>query len=113
VNKKIKYPTGRSRIAYIGTTKKGIERISQSVAARADNVLGIHGVDEFKARVVTCKPRQNVKTWQKLERALLLMFKECYGQVPKLNVHGKKMQETDEFEYFVKKRIQTIIEDAG
>jgi len=41
------------------------------------------------------------------------MFKECYGQVPKLNVHGKKMQETDEFEYFVKKRIQTIIEDAG
>lgn len=37
--KPLKYPWGRSRIAYIGTTKKGIARFAQSAAAKADDVL--------------------------------------------------------------------------
>lgn len=112
-DKKIKYANGRSRIVYIGTTKNGLTRISQSVAARAESVLSIHGVTEFKARVVTCQSRRRVKTWHKLERALLLEFKELYGVVPRCNTKGDKMTETDEFTYFSRSKIRMVIEDAG
>lgn len=112
-NKKIKYEIGRSRVVYIGTTKKGIDRISQSVAKRSEDVLAIHGVDKFEARIVTCRARQNVKTWNKLERALLLAFREMFGEVPRLNTHGKNIKEVNEFELFAKSRIKTIIEDVG
>lgn len=47
-DKKIKYPTGRSRIVYIGNTKNGANRIAQSAATRADEILGIHGVKKLK-----------------------------------------------------------------
>ena len=112
-DKKIKYEIGRSRIVYIGTTRRGLNRISQSVAKRADDVLAIHGVTEFKARVVSCKPRQNVKTWLKLERAMLIRFKELFGEIPYCNSHGSKMKRTDEFSYFTESRIATILEDSG
>ena len=42
-----KYPWGKSRILYIGTTKNGSSRIAQSVAARADDILLQHGVKRF------------------------------------------------------------------
>jgi len=52
-DKRLKYKLGKSRIAYIGTTKKGSSRIAQSMAARAEDVLSIHGVRSFHARVIT------------------------------------------------------------
>lgn len=112
-NKKIKYKAGRSKIIYIGTTKKGVARVAQSVSAKAENALGMHGVTEFEARIVTCKLRQNVKTWLKLERGLLLVFKDMFGEIPKLNTQGKNMSVRDEFIYFVPSRLKTILEDAG
>jgi len=111
--KALKYRWGRSRIAYIGTTKKGVSRISQSVAARAEEVLAIHGVREFWVRIVTCPPRQSVKTWIKLERALLLVFRQKYGDLPKCNTAGKKMKERDEFKYFKRFRLEQILEALG
>src|ERR1035441_5258254 len=84
-DKRLKYEKGKSRIAYIGTTKKGVARIAQSVAARADDILSLHGVRTFHVGVVTCNPRRHVKTWCKLERALLLQFREVFGEVPKCN----------------------------
>jgi len=106
-----RYREGRSRIVYIGTTKKGVARVAQSAAARAEEILSLHGVRAFEARIVTCSPRQNVATWRKLERALLLGFRERFGQVPRCNSHGKKMRVTDEFGYFAKKRILSIIDE--
>ena len=79
VPRRLKYPWGRSRIAYIGTTRKGVARIAQSAAARAKQVLSLYGVREFHVRVITCAPRSAVKTWVKLERALLLCFRHQYG----------------------------------
>ena len=95
-DKRIQYTKGKSKIVYIGTTKKGVERIAQSVAFRADDILKLHGVRTFTARIVTCAPRQNVKTWNKLERALLLVFRTRYGDLPRCNSNGSKMKETDE-----------------
>ena len=91
----ITYPNDKSRIAYIGTTKNGSARIAESVAHRASTILRMRGVSELYVRIVTCSPRQHVKTWHKLERALLLQFKEEYGKVPVCNSHGKNYVWTD------------------
>ena len=112
-DKRLKYNTGKSRIAYIGTTKKGVARIAQSVAARADDILSLHGVRTFHARIVTCRPRQNVPTWKKLERALLLTFRERFGEIPKCNSHGKSMMVTDEFRYFGRKGISNVLDELS
>jgi hypothetical protein len=112
-DKKQRYSKGRSRIVYIGTTSRGINRMTSSVAFRADTILLLHGVDEFSVHVVTCKPRQHVKSWHKLERALILIFREMYGEVPTCNSHGKKIKETDEYNYFSKQRLQTIVENLS
>ena len=112
-DKKLRYQNGRSKIAYIGTTKKGISRIAGSVAYRADKVLGLHGVRSFDVRVIACRPRQKVKTWLLLERALLLAFRESFGEVPRCNSHGKKIKEVREFEVFSRHRLLTVIEDLS
>lgn len=112
-DKKIKYAEGKSRIAYIGTTKKGTSRIAQSVAARADDILGIRGVRSFHARVITCRPRRNVKTWHYLERALLIKFKALFGEVPACNSHGINMKRGKEFDYFANHGLDLIIEELS
>lgn len=106
----LKYRWGKSKVAYIGTTKKGMARIAQSVAARAQDVLGLRGVREFTVRIVTCPPRPNVKTWEKLERALLLVFRHKYGDLPKCNTAGKNMKQRDEFRYFKRERLEKLLE---
>lgn len=112
-NKKLQYKVGRSRVVYIGTTKNGGERIAQSVATRAGRILGLHGVTEFEARTVSCRPRQRVKMWHKLERAMLICFREMFGEVPECNVHGKNFTQTDEFLYFAKTGIMRVLDDLS
>ena len=112
-DKKLKYENGKSRIAYIGTTKKGGARIAQSVAARADDILAIRGVRSFHARVITCRPRKNVKTWFQLERALLIKFRELFGQPPYCNSHGSRMRRNKEFNYFSEFGVQALIEELS
>jgi hypothetical protein len=112
-NKKLQYAKGWSFIAYIGTTKNGGSRIAQSVAGRAKRILGLHGVTEFEARTVSCKARQRVKMWHKLERAMILSFKELFGEIPECNVQGKNFVDTDEFRYFTRARIKRILEDLS
>ena len=108
--KPLRYPWGRSRIAYIGTTKKGLARIASSAARRAEDVLGLWGVKEFHVRILTCAPRPNVKTWIRLERALLLVFREKYGDVPMCNKIGKRIRPDDAFDYFRRERLVKLIE---
>jgi hypothetical protein len=110
VKRSLKYKWGRSRIAYIGTTKKGVARIAQSVAARAHDILSIYGVREFMVRIVTCSPKPGAKTWQKLERALLIVFRHKYGELPKCNTQGKNMRQLNEFKYFTRRRLDRVLE---
>lgn len=107
--KTIRYSWGRSKILYIGTTRRGGERVAQSVATRADVILQQHGVRVFHARVISCSPRRRVRTWVKLERALLLSFRERFGDLPMCNAGGRLMKERDEFRYFNRERIREII----
>jgi hypothetical protein len=108
-DRRLKYARGRSRIAYIGTTRAGSSRVAQSVAARAEQILGIHGVRSFDAHIVSCAPRQRVKMWLKLEQSLLIAFRERFGSVPRCNVHGKNMKATDHFLYFSKQRATDVV----
>ncbi len=91
-NKKLKYGNKRSKIAYIGTTKKGLSRIASSVAYRANKILNLHGVRSFTVAIVTGRKRKHVRTWFRLERALLVKFRETFGEVPICNAKGKKMK---------------------
>jgi hypothetical protein len=112
-DKRLKFPNGKSRIAYIGTTRKGMARIAQSAAGRAEAMFALHGVRSFHARFITCQPRQNVRTWMKLERAMLLCFKEKFGEIPKCNSQGNKMKTTDEFKYFSQSAVKNIVDDLS
>jgi hypothetical protein len=111
--KQLPYQWGRSRIVYIGTTERGIERIAQSAAQKAPDVLNLHGIMSFDVRVLTCTARRGVKTWHKLERAMLIAFRQMYGEVPRGNSHGAKVTETDEFVYFTHNRIDQMIRDLS
>jgi len=100
-NKAVSYPEGKSPILYIGTTKKGVGRIASSAAHRASQIFEIRGVGEVKFYVLTCKGRQKVvKAWHKLERALILRFRELYGSPPRCNKQGVGMRWRDERDYF-------------
>jgi hypothetical protein len=112
-DKKIKYDDGKSRIAYIGTTSRGQARIAQSIAFRAEDILGIRGVLSFHARVVTCRPRRHVKTWHYLERGLLIKFREMFGEVPYCNSHGVNMKRGKEFDYFADAGLKLVLEELS
>jgi hypothetical protein len=112
-DKRLDYPKAKSRIAYIGTTKRGLRRVASSVAVRTDQILALRGVRSLDARVVTCQPRQRVKSWFVLERALILTFREMFGGPPKGNSHGKRMKWRDELDYFRAERLIEVIEELS
>jgi hypothetical protein len=108
-NKAVTYGKSKSHIIYIGQTKKGVTRISQSAAAIAQRALKMHGVIAVDFFVYTCNPRQRVKMWTKLESALILAFKEAHGEPPHFNKQGVGMEWNDEDRYFNKARLKAII----
>jgi len=112
-DRKLKYSYGQSRIVYIGTTKNGMNRIAQSAATHAESVLSLHGIKSFTVRLVTCTPIQKVKTWHKLERASLILFREIYGEIPECNTVGKSFKEIDEFSIFARERLRRVIKQFG
>ena len=73
-NRRLRYPLGWSGIVYMGTTQNGLSRVAGSVATRAPEVLRLHGVRSFEARILTCRPRQRIRMWRRLEGALLFVF---------------------------------------
>ena len=112
-DRKFAYPHGKSAVAYIGTTEKGIERVASSAAHRAESILSRFGVKRVIARIVTCQPRRHVKSWKKLERAMLLAFRAEYGAVPVCNSHGKKIREGDEYSYFSRDAVRKRMQELG
>jgi len=85
-NKDFKYRNGRSRIIYIGTTKKGAGRPAASAVNKASQAFGkLRGVKTIDVHIATCRPRRNLQTWKHLESALLDTFFNRYHQLPKYN----------------------------
>lgn len=110
-SKIVKYSLGRSRIVYIGSTSNVVSRIPVSAGERAHSILNTHGISGFAVFVVSCQPVQKGKTWRKLERALLIRFRERYGRQPLCNTAGKKLVEHDEFaKYFSRAEVDCVLD---
>jgi len=62
-NKKIRYPWARSRIAYIGTTKKGARRIASSAVNKGETLLYEYGIRRLDLHIVVCGKRPSVESW--------------------------------------------------
>jgi hypothetical protein len=80
---------GRSKIIYIGTTKRGAGRPAASAVNKASEVFykkkHLHGVKTIEVHIVTCATQNVHNTWKKLEAALLDAFRQRYFQLPKYN----------------------------
>lgn len=109
-NKSLPYRHGRSKIVYIGTTMRGANRIAESAAKQARHLLQEHGVSQLDFFIVSCTGRQRLKSWKKLERALLLVFRERMGEVPRGNKQGRKIKESDEMRFFKREKLVSILE---
>jgi hypothetical protein len=110
-NKKIGYPLrDRSRIVYIGTTKKGARRIASSAAWKGEELLYDFGMKHLEFNVVTCTRRPGVESWRKLERALIIRFRERFGSPPKANKAGRFWRWKDEKLYFSQDKLDQVIE---
>jgi hypothetical protein len=112
-DRKVRYPLGSSGIVYVGTTKKGVSRVAQSAAYWTEDVLALRGVRAFRVRILTCPPRQKVKTWRLLERALLVGFRALYGRVPRYNSQGRRMRLRDESRFFSYQRVKEILQELA
>ncbi len=112
-DKKLNYSKGRSRIAYIGTIKKSIFRVLGSVAERADQILRSHGVESFVVRVITFHRRKRVKMWYRLERALLVFFRELYVEPPRCNDQTDGKNAGTVFDLFAHARVKRVLEDLA
>jgi hypothetical protein len=105
-NKYLKYKNGRSRILYIGTTKRGAGRPAASAVNKASEVFyKLHGVKTVDVHVATSGPRQATPTWKRLESALLDTFRKTYFELPKYN----KVRPTSVEGLFGLKALQKII----
>lgn len=113
-DRKLRYANGQySHIAYIGTTKRGLARVAGSAAYRSEDVLWSHGVQSFDVRLVTCRGRKGIRSWCRLERAMLISFREMFGEIPLCNTQGSGFEERREFETFRRSRIDQIIRDLS
>jgi hypothetical protein len=88
--KPFKYEGGRSRIAYIGTSKRGVSRIAGSAAHRAEEVFSKWGSRQMDVFIASCEARPGLKSWKYFERALLARFLERYRELPFCNTQGIK-----------------------
>lgn len=111
-NKPVKYPRGRSRIVYIGTTKRGVRRVASSVASRAEGLLGRPGLRTVDAHLLTYSGRPGAqKLWAKLERAMLFIFQYEYGDIPLMNKVGRNIWPGKEFKYFSRRALRKRIRE--
>lgn len=114
-NKKYHYGDGlKSRIVYIGTTKRGADRFAVSAVERGKSILQHHGIRQVKVYTVTCKGVRGAKTtWRKLEDAFLYNFRQYYFCKPLLNKQGGPAHKEEIAPYFstsqAEKKIEKII----
>jgi predicted GIY-YIG superfamily endonuclease len=108
-NKRIHYRYGRSKILYFGTTKAGARRIASSAANKAEEFLEDYGVNELIFHVVTSNKIPGLNSWRLVERALIIRFREIFGEPPKGNVVGKRMKWNDELKYLTHHKLDDVI----
>jgi hypothetical protein len=110
-DKAIRYKKGRSRIVYIGETRRGTRRPAGSAASKAMRTFGVlPGIRRIDVHPLTFRGIQSVRMWEILERDLLATFKAAHGEIPFYNRQGKgKKFSVDRIRYFRKSRLEKVI----
>jgi hypothetical protein len=108
-NKKIKYKGGSSKIVYLGETSTGVKRITSSAADRAPQILNQHGFKNLEFFVVQPGKLQAVRTWEILERDLLIVFKVMFENIPIGNTQGDKIPYSALIKKFRREKLEKII----
>src|ERR1700730_18840945 len=106
-----KYPYGRSRIIYIGTTGKGTRRPATSAVNKASEAFGkLRGVREIEAYIVTSGTRKGQsRTWEHLESSLLAVFVGRYHRLPWYNKKRGSIRYAEDVTLFKRKALEQII----
>ncbi|HET9285780.1 MAG TPA: hypothetical protein VFR24_27835 [Candidatus Angelobacter sp.] len=110
-NKAFKYPYGnKTHILYIGTTRKGAQRPAASAVEKAMSLFGeVRGVKQIGIYLLNSESRRNVKTWQKLESALLAVFRQRYSSLPQENKRRGEYGNADDIQYFRRDNLEKIL----
>jgi hypothetical protein len=110
-NRPAHYVGGKSRVVYIGTTKKGEGRPASNAAKKSlDAFEELHGTKSTQVVILITQKRQNVETWALLESALLVVFKSLYGDLPHFNKRLERFRRVEQVEeYFREKRLRKIL----
>jgi len=110
-NRAIKYLNGRSRVIYIGTTKRGERRPASSAASKSIQAFAeLRGVKWTEVHLLSSERRPNTETWRLLESALLIVFRSLYGKLPYFNKRlddFRKLEQVDD--YFRSKNLIKIL----
>ena len=64
-------------------------------------------------RLVTCPGRNGIRSWCRLERAMIIAFREMFGEIPLCNFQGSAFEENCEFVAFRRSRIDQIIRNLS
>lgn len=108
--KPLKYPNGRSRIIYIGTTGKGTRRPATSAVDKASEAFGeLRGVKEIETYIVTCGGRKAVRTWEHLESSLIAIFLGRYLKLPEYNKKRGSIRYAEDVTLFKRKALEKIL----
>src|SRR4051812_20918511 len=101
-NKIFKYPSGKkTHVLYIGTTRKGARRPAASAVEKAMAMFGeVRGVKQIGIYLLNSDSRPNVRTWQKLESALLAAFRQRYFKLPQENKKRGEYGNEEDIRYF-------------
>jgi hypothetical protein len=110
-NKPLRYQHGFSRIAYIGTTKNGVWRVATSAAWKAEGLFVRRGVHTLEFYIISTFRKGKYPTYRKLERALLLRFREKFGTIPHANKQGKNLRWRDEYDFVTPQQVEKILND--
>ena len=110
-NKYYRYPKNKrkSRIIYIGTTGKGARRPAASAVDKASEAFRLRGVKKIEVHIVTCAGRKAVKTWKKLEAALIAAFWERYFDIPEYNKIKGGVRSVEDVSLFRPKALQKLL----
>jgi hypothetical protein len=68
----------------------------------------VHTLDFY----IVASPRKGKRaTYRKLERALLLRFRERFGSIPHANKQGQNLRWGNEYDYVTQQKVDSIIDE--
>lgn len=110
-NRRFKYPSGRrTYVLYIGTTGKGARRPAASAVEKAMAIFGdVRGVKQIGVYLLNSGSRRNVRTWEKLESALLAAFWQRYFSLPRENKRRGEYVNEEDIRYFRRDNLVNIL----